>query len=199
MKKLILLTNCFFLGTLFISIESKAQLDKGTWLFGGSGSFSSTKNTLSRGNIYFEADDVDILISSNAGYFIADKFSAGLKPSYTKHKAKIITQGGVSFNSDIFEIGPFARYYFINKKKRFNLLTEAAYQFGCSNLSFGNGHNGTLSLMAGPVLYFNSSIGLEFLLGYYNRNETIEGISESEQKGIRMTIGFQFHLGRMTD
>jgi hypothetical protein len=197
MKKLMLLKTFLFLASLLYSAKSEAQLNKGTWIVGGVGSYSSTRNIYSYGSIYLDTKVTEINISPNIGYFIFDKFNAGLKPTFTKYKAHETSAGGGGRTDETrLEIGPFARYYFLNKEKVFNLLTEASYQFGVADFRKEKGNNSTLSLMAGPVLYFNSSVGLEFLFGYYKRHEKLEASAETEEKGFRISIGFQFHLER---
>ena len=191
-------TNCFAFRAVFfcvaatiISLTSKAQLDKGTWLIGGSGSFSSITNHYSGGSTNFDSDVTEINISPVVGYFLFDKFSAGLKPSYTTSEQRDIQNSW----SDVkrFEIGPFARYYFLDKEKLFNILVDATYQYGKSKLTGEKGNSNTVSLMAGPVLYFNSSVALEFLFGYYKSKESY-GMFNREQDGLKISLGFQFHL-----
>jgi hypothetical protein len=190
-------TNCLYRALLFcvvtalISLNSKAQLNKGTWLIGGSGSFSSTTNTFNSASVNFNSDVTEINITPNVGYFLLDKFPAGLKTSYTVSRTKEFQ--GAYGNQQRFEIGPFARYYFLDKEKIFNILTDASYQFGFANLTGVHGNINTMTLMAGPALYFNSSVGLEFLFGYSNRRERFDGI-DSQQKGLKVSLGFQFHL-----
>jgi len=83
------------------SLASNAQITKGNWLVGGDASFTSTKYaseaTASYTQTYFQ-------ISPKVGYFLFDKFAAGLKPSlsYTTTKATW-TQHVTEFG-----IGPFA-------------------------------------------------------------------------------------------
>ena len=55
--------------------------------------------------------------------------------------------------------------------------------------------------MVGTVVYFNSCVGIEFLLGYSSSLENIEGFREDAEdflketrKGFQMGIGFQIHL-----
>ena len=56
------------------------------------------------------------------------------------------------------------------------------------------GHLTTYSAFAGPVLFFNPSVGIETLMGYsYNKEETKAGI-EDVRKGFQTSIGFQIHL-----
>jgi hypothetical protein len=175
-------------------ISAQAQLTKKNWLVGGTGSFTSTKNSYSNSNYYQTSDVTDIRISPNIGYFIIDKFAVGLRPSFSKNKAQVTTTGGGYTNVNRFEIGPFVRYYFLNNENRYNMLAEACYQYGIYRFNPDKGDINTLSVMAGPVIYFNTVVGLEFLLGYYKRNEKVNGSFETEQKGFQMAVGFQIHL-----
>jgi hypothetical protein len=53
------------------------------------------------------------------------------------------------------------------------------------------------SIMAGPEIFFNSSVGLEILLGYKATTQTIDnsptGFSDAH-KGFQISVGFQIHL-----
>lgn len=170
------------------------QLTKGNWLVGGTGSFSSTKNTYSNNNYYQTSDVTDIKISPNIGYFVVDKFAVGLRPSFSKNKAQVTTTGGASTNVNRFEIGPFIRYYFLNDENHYNLLAEASYQYGVYRFKPDKGNITTFSVLVGPVIYFNTVVGMEFLLGYYKRNEDVKGSFTTEQKGFQIAVGFQIHL-----
>jgi hypothetical protein len=179
---------------LFFSVSAKSQLMKGNWLVGGSGNFASSKNTYSNINFNQTSDVIDIKISPNIGYFLVNSFALGLRPSFIKNKAKVTSPGGLYTNVTRFEIGPYARYYFLNEKKQFNLLADVAYQFGIYRFKPDKGNIKTFSAFVGPVIYFNSVVGLEFLLGYYNRREVVSSSYETEQKSFQISIGFQIHL-----
>jgi len=45
-------------------------------------------------------------------------------------------------------------------------------------------------------VFFNTSVGLELLLGYYHRKEVIKENEEfvTNQKGFQISIGFAIHL-----
>lgn len=183
--------------SLFLLISfsvAKSQIDKAIWLVGGSGSFSSTKNTFNSPNYSQTSDVVGIKISPNIGYFIFEKFAIGLRPSFSKDKAQVTTAAGGYTNVNRFEIGPFVRYYFLNKEKPYNILTDISYQTGLYAFRSDKGTNNTFSASVGPVIYFNSSVGLEFLLGYYRRNEKVKEVFETIQEGFQIGIGFQIHL-----
>ena len=182
------------LTVLLFSFQSYSQLTKGNWLVGGTGNFSSTKNTYATSTYFQTSDVIDVKISPNIGYFIFDKFAVGVGPSFSKNKAQVTTPGGAYTNVNRFEIGPFARYYFLDKENQYNILSEASYQYGIYRFKPDKGNINTLSFLAGPVIYFNSVAGIEFLLGYYKRNEKVTGSYETEQKGFQMAIGLQVHL-----
>lgn len=211
MKKIILI-----LITIATTNSTYAQLDKKTWLVCGSGSFSSTISTVTytsditpgRFNGYIEKSKVfNLNLSPSIGYFFLDKFAFGLRPTITWKKSEGFdgTNGRSlipGFNRRDFVIGPFARFYFLKKEKPFNLLLESNYQLGIvKQLDDTQGITKNLTLLAGTVIYFNQSVGLEFLIGYnrYQDRQTFLHNNELQinnytQKGLQFNIGLQFHL-----
>lgn len=177
---------------------ANGQITQGNWLVGGTGSFLSSKNNYTSPNYSASSDRIDIKVSPSVGYFIADQFASGLKVSYSKYKEQVNGPGGLSANVSRFEFGPFARYYFLQADKQYNILTEASYQYGIYYSKPTTGSINTFSASAGTVIFFNSSIGLEFLVGYYSRKEvmplTTPGETIINQKGLQIGIGFQIHL-----
>lgn len=116
-----------------------------------------------------------------------DKFAVGLNPSLT------YGSNNVANTSTIITIGPFVRYYFLKTENIFNLFAEGSYAYG-SNTGKGQGkgqHLNIFSFSGGPVLYFNSSVGLEFTIGYSTTK--VVGFSGTNNE-IRFGIGFKFHL-----
>ena len=183
---------------LFLSIDATSQIDKKTWLVGGTSSFLSYKNTYTSPTFSYTSDRVEIKISPNIGYFPVNKLGIGLRPSYSKYKDVVNGNGGVNSNDNRFELGPFIRYYFLSAEKRYNILTDMCYQYGIYWFKPVKGNINTFSASAGTVVFFNSSVGLEFLLGYYSRNEVIPlstgGENVENYKGFQIGIGFQIHL-----
>src|SRR5215216_1991973 len=123
MKKFIIL---FLL--LFFLTESYSQITKGNWLVGGSGTLSRQQEKL----IGSEVKSTTIQLSPDLGYFIFDKFSAGLTPAF----------GYINLKTDNYHskttswaVGPFVRYYFLPAENRTNLFVGTAYQY----LSSSNG------------------------------------------------------------
>jgi hypothetical protein len=194
MKKLLLL-----LSFVTIAVISNSQITKGNWIVGGSGNFLSSKMIYVSPNLSTTQDRIDVKVSTTIGYFVVGKFSLGLKPSYSKSKAVVEGSGGnINTNENRFEFGPFVRYYFLKADQQYNILLDLSYQYGFYWFKPAKGNINTFSASIGPVIYFNSTVGLEFLLGYYNRKEDITINTNSDfvtqQKGFQIGIGFQIHL-----
>lgn len=178
MKKSILII--FIL--LFLSNTLLSQITKGTWLLSGSASFAMIKNN-SEGALKYK--QTNFSISPSIGYFLKDKFALGIRPSLTYGSSSIS-----SGNSEtIFSVGPFVRYYFLKTDKVFNILTDGSYSY----TSFGSSgvKQSTISMAAGPVVYFNPSVGLEFLIGYASTKVAKYSGRNNE---LGFSIGFQIHL-----
>jgi hypothetical protein len=193
--------------TLLFTINSYGQLDKKTWLVGGNGSFDSYKQEqsfISQGtgeSINVDYDFSNITLNANIGYFFIDKLASGLKISYSD----IYGKNNVSFASGgrTFTFGPFIRYYLLKKEKQFNIFVEANYQYGkidSGRLIKSDDDTkeiiNTYSILVGPEVFFNSSVGIEILLGYrnYNQNSTNINNFKMVEKGFQIVVGFQIHL-----
>jgi hypothetical protein len=128
----------------------------------------------------------DLQISPVAGYFAADKFAIGVRPSV------IYASNTVASVNTTIGIGPFTRYYFLNSEKIFNLFAEGSYSYGIIYGKEGvSSRSNTFSFSGGPVLYFNSSVGLEFTIGY--SMQKVVGFTGKNNE-MRFGIGFQFYL-----
>lgn len=193
MKKMVL-----SLLLLAFSLSSMAQLDKNNWLVGGSGNFYLSKRdytSYTPTGLNGYSNELHLTLYPNVGYFIFDRFAFGLRPYFSWGKGKSTDSNGSGATSDSkrYGIGPFARYYFLAKEKQFNILSDISYQYGEWNLG-GKGRLNNFSISAGPVIYFNSSVGIEFLLGYNSNSEELAGYSKNSSKGFNVGIGFQIHL-----
>ncbi|RYG15216.1 MAG: hypothetical protein EOO07_15910 [Chitinophagaceae bacterium] len=197
------LLTFFFI--LTFSVSTTAQLDKKTYLINGSGTFSSSKyvfKNTSQGTTQ-KSTEIDFRITPAVGVFLFDKLPAGLKASISSQKTaggdvydnsgNVIASGGSS-KVTRFDIGPFARYYFLDKDEQFNLFAEAGYQFGVSKGFSMDVNRNTLFLNGGLEGFFNSSIGLEFTVGYFSRKEVGESSYTQKQNSILFGLGFNFHL-----
>lgn len=195
---------------LLLTINSYAQLDKKTWLVGGSGSFNSYKQNetfVFQGN--GESNEIqrtikEVEFSPKVGYFIIDKLVVGLGASFTSEKSEstIITGsfGGGSSKSHSFSIGPFARYYFLKKDMPYNILAEGSCQLGSlNNGNYSPEQKGKLtnaSFFVGPELFFNSSVGINLLVGYKTSAQKMDNLNTPSitKNGFQVAIGFQIHL-----
>lgn len=128
-------------------------------------------------------------IAPNVGYFFVDKMVGGIRSKYAYSKVK---SGPIVASSSSLTIGPFARYYFLEKDNRINYFADALFQFG---KSYGNNsptENQThFVLSTGPVIYLNSSVGFEIAINYdFYRNKS----GEAKANTLFFTFGFQIHL-----
>lgn len=179
---------------LAISSSSFAQLTKGNWLVGGTGKFYSYTSTYSTPTISYESKYLDVNLAPGVGYFVVDKFAIGLKPSFNWTKSKTYPPGGGSTDIKRFTLGPFARYYILNSESQFNIVTEGTYQYGIYRAGADKGSINNFSIMAGPVVYFNTTVGLEFLIGYTSSIEEIKNRYKNTLKGYQIGVGLQIHL-----
>jgi hypothetical protein len=190
----LILSVCFF------SFNSYSQLTKNNWLLGGSGSFYSFNETYTSPTNNTKAKYTNIDFASSFGYFIIDKLAAGLRPTFSSFKGKVTSTGGLVTNTNKLAVGPFIRYYFLEAEKPFNVLTDISYQIGINRYApplKEKGKYNTLSIMAGTEIFFNTSVGLEILLGYKERTETIDNslsMYKDTRKGFQASIGFTLHL-----
>lgn len=181
MKNLFLLT----VSIIAFSVISNSQITKKNWLLSGSASFSTQKNA-STASLQFK--QTDIQISPTIGHFILDKFAVGLRPSIAYGKNNLIANAKAT---TFILIGPFARYYFLQPEKIFNLFLESAYSYGIISNQGSDSKQNTFSIAGGPVLYFNNSVGIEFAIGY-TKTKIID--FEGSNNAVRFGIGLQFHL-----
>ncbi len=196
-------TSCLFFALFYFSICCKAQLDKGTWLVGGNGSFNSSKKTftadyiLPSGVAYYQITSVKL--SPNIGYFFTDKFAGGVKVSldWFKQIQNINGIGGGVNNNLTIDYGLFSRYYFLNRDNQLNFLIDGAYQIGNARLGNYKGERKNYMIMVGPAIFFNSSVSIEFLSGYIYQSEKIRDNAltyDDIKKGFQFNIGLQIHL-----
>lgn len=175
--------------TLIFNFKSNSQITKDNWLVGGSASFSSLKSS-SEAVVQFK--QTNIQITPLVGYFLMDQFAVGLNPSFT------YGSNNVANTSTVINIGPFVRYYFLKPENIFNLFTQGSYAYGSitgKGQSIGFKLN-TFAISGGPVLYFNSTVGLEFIIAYSTTKAVGAPGTNNE---IRFGIGFQIHLEKDKD
>lgn len=181
----------FFFLVLVTSLTLNAQITKGNWLVGGSGSFNSSTvvSEDSFGN-EVKSKGTSLRLNPNVGYFLYDKFAAGLNLSISFANSE-----GRNNSNWALGIGPFVRYYILEPEKRFNIFSQVnlSYSLGLSEINDGN--NSTLyGVGTGGVLFFNSSVGLEMSLNYTDTTSRRDGDSDTIFRNFFVAIGFQIHL-----
>ncbi len=184
MKKTILL---FFIASAFYN-HADCQITKGNWMIGGAASFKSSKYDF--GGV--SSKQTLVQLSGDVGYFIIDKFAIGLKLGYERTGINGSSNPLNNVNANTYNIGPFARYYFLPAEKYVNIFSELSYQYGLMKTSQGASQNSNnFSGLVGCAAFFNSSVALEFTLGYssylYNNNA-------GKVNNVIAGIGFHFHL-----
>lgn len=160
---------------LFFSIVSSAQISKGNWMMGGSGSFGNYKTK----SLGAENSGNYLNLYPNVGYFFIDKLAFGINASLNVQ---------TKFNTS-YGLGPYVRYYFLEKNKSFNVFSGLNYYFQTGN---GNGDAKfeTINIKAGTVFFLNSSVGLEIALNYSNQKSN----QDYQSNNVYLGVGFQIHL-----
>lgn len=174
-------TYFIFLLTLFLSVYSNAQIEKGFWMLGGDASFTYGK---SKPNSVLDSESFNIDISPNVGYFVWDKFALGTKLDYYRSRTKFAS--GTS-KYDAFWVSPFARYYFLEDEKPVNIFLESSYKFSILK----ENKITALSVKSGVALFLNQSTALEISLQYLNSNTKDIYVGSS---AILLGFGYQLHL-----
>jgi hypothetical protein len=181
MKKSILL---FFIAFIFYN-DAHSQITHGNWLVGGSGEFHKQREDLQGSNIR----GLSISAAPDIGYFIIDKLGVGVNGDFSYITIK--ARGQYISKSTILGIGPFVRYYFLPSDNRINIFSQAAYEY---TTDFHSHYQNDLYFSAGPVIFFNSSVGLELAAKYSTLKSTMP---IANAKTIFFAIGFQIHLERL--
>lgn len=173
------------------TIQANSQITKGNWMVGGNASFSTNNTSSLQGG-----DALNFQISPRIGYFLRNNFAMGIQFDYASQDLSNYTQSiRVGLIVKRFSLGPFVRYYFLNPEKQVNVFLEGNYSYGSYESKgyylISNGRNNNYSLQAGTAIYFNSSVAIEFTLGYYLINDITYGYNNN---GLSTGIGFQIHL-----
>lgn len=151
----------------FVLNKSRSQITKDYWMVGGNANFSF--NSASAGSTVTKTTTVNL--TPNIGYFFIDKFAGGIRFSFYNNDIKFGSPNSNSTRFTTYGIGPYIRYYFLSVDKPYNILSEISYQFDKEKIetnssSSSNNNSNSFSLSFGSVIYFNTSVGLEFLLNY---------------------------------
>jgi hypothetical protein len=181
---------------LLAGFKSYSQITNGNWMAGGSASFAYTNNN---SEAYLNYKSIMLSLTPKVGYFFIDRFAAGIsatisnyKTIYPKDNNNTSSYGG---RTTTYNFGPFGRYYLLNTENIYNIFIEGSYQHQIRrdrtlNVSSNQAAN-NFSISAGPVIYFNSSVGIEFIVGYSSLK--LEGF-KGRNNSLLTGIGFQIHL-----
>jgi hypothetical protein len=175
---------------VFCCLKLNAQITKSNWLVGGNGNFSFTSF-----NAESNTKTTTLNLSPDIGYFFIDKFAGGVRLSFYKNHVQFGQPNNNFTTFTNYNIGPFIRYYLLSIDKEYNIITEGNYQFGDEKVKTTNSSTTTnsnnFSFSVGPVIYFNSCVGLEFLLNYSSAAN-----NDNSKRGNSFGIGtgLQVHL-----
>ena len=175
---------------LFLN-KSYSQITKDNWMVGGNASFLFNSSNAETNN----TKTTTINLAPNIGYFFIDKFSGGLRLSFYNNHIKFGPPNNNFTTFTTYSIGPFVRYYFLPVDNPYNILSEISYQFGnekikTNNPPTSNYNSNIFTFSVGPVIYFNSSVGVEFLINYSNSGNNVN----SRGNSLGIGIGLQVHL-----
>jgi hypothetical protein len=170
-----------------------SQINKHQFLLGGNISFESVKND-GDGVYTTSYNTTTFFVSPNIGYFIIPKFAGGLRLDVS-----IYNQNTAVSNQSNISLSPFLRYYFLSQRQRFNILADVGYVNSKSktriqSLTVTETRNG-FTISAGPSIFLNQHVGLEFLLGY--KYTKLKNISDNETTAFNTVLGLQIHLERI--
>jgi hypothetical protein len=180
----------FFITAFLFTGVANAQITKGNWMVGGSGSFTSSKNTSTDG---FDGNTSTwkqntLQLIPNIGYFLTDKLAVGAAVNFNYYGSPDSDLKG----THSYGIGPFIRYYFLKPESRINVFAEASYHYGFTNQSvIGKFETNGYAFKAGPAIFLNSSVALECTLQY---NYTKVNANSSDSGNFVVGLGFQIHL-----
>ncbi len=171
-----------FATSLLFALTSNAQITKGNWMVGGDISLAFVKSS-------DESNATIINLSPNVGYFILDKFAFGTILNYNYSKSKSDYGTGIMKSTNL---GPFLRYYILNKEKNTNLFLETSYNFSLNK----DNKNTFFSTKLGAVIFLNSSVGFEMSLKYsLNKFKySNDFLPSSSSNNFIFGLGFQIHL-----
>lgn len=182
---------------VLLQFSSKAQISKGNFIVGGNGSFSHNSNKFDG---LLQSKDSRASLVPNLGFFLFNRFAAGVALQYDLYHQKYINNFGgnnSSQTSHYFGGGPFVRYYFLNSTAKVNILADARlawlYNRYKSDVTDATTilNNYAYDFSAGPAFFINKTVALELLAGYQNRKYANYNHRVS---GIQGRLGFQLHL-----
>ncbi|OIQ97342.1 hypothetical protein GALL_206000 [mine drainage metagenome] len=159
----------------FIALSTQAQTEKGTWLLGGSASFSSAKPA--NGSAVTSS-----VVNPVAGYFINNNLAVGAG-------INLQTSGG-GYSS--ISAAPFIRYYFLPIGTNAKLFGNGSFGYGSYKYGGSNSNSMTTwELSAGPAFFLSKNIALELALAY-GSTSSVQYFDATHTVSVK--VGFQIHF-----
>jgi hypothetical protein len=179
--------NLFFIAiALFTFSNTNAQITKGNWMVGGSGSFTNYNSTYYNNNVETTQTGYGFNISPNLGYFIADNFAVGTVVGFS-----FSNPSGKNNNSHGYGLAPFVRYYFRKSDKMINPFLQTSYGFNEGKSDFGGSNKSSgYNVKGGSAIFLNNSVALELSVDYNSSKNN----AKSKSNNFIVGIGFQIHL-----
>ena len=176
---------------LFILLSTHvcfSQISKGAMLVGGNVSYQSYKGETEMGVSRVRTLD----LAPNFGYFFMNRLVIGFRPGLTFRSSDVPS---AKLKSNTYTLAPFVRYYFLKNESQINFFADATYGFSKTNYSnptyFEDFSSNTYAIMAGPCIFLNKSIALEFTFGYKDYNDNS---NPSKSTTVSTQLGFQIHF-----
>jgi len=178
---------------LILTNTAMSQINKGQFLVGGNMSFESIKNTSEYGP---SRKTTNYYVLPNFGWFITSKFVGGLRLNITIYTEK----EPVKFHQTNFSFSPFLRYYLLPKKQQVNILVDASYinsrtKNRIQTYPMSTQRTYGYSISAGPSVFLNQHVALEFLLGY--KQTKLKDAGDNKNSTFNTSLGLQVHLGKL--
>lgn len=155
-------------------------------MLGGNGNVSSEKTNFPLG----DSKSFSITTVPKVGFFPVDRFATGifLDYRYTTNRAN-----NIKSSYSYVGVGPFIRYYFLGQERRGNIVAEGSFGYYSQKNNLVTNPSSFISygVQAGPVIFFNSCVAAELLIGYKGYSE---GKTSTKNNGVHLNIGFQIYL-----
>lgn len=198
MKKL------FLVGALALFAAVNAQMEKGSWVIGGSTTigFNNVSTKYSAGNNSSTEPSISTFtLTPSVGYFVQDKLAVGLDLGFVTMSQK---DGSDKYTVSTLSAMPAATYYF---KSATNLVPYLGAGVGYASTKStekynGNSYTETVDGFAwkakgGLVYLINQNIGVDVGASYnqYSNKETVMGTDYKTTVGtFGVNVGFSVFL-----
>ena len=199
---------------LLFSAVVSAQVEKASWLFGGSSNleFDASTEKMKSGSTTNEVSKyTDFDFRPQVGYFVIDKLPVGIFMDISLDKQKM-SQSEDEYTWTSFVLGPFARYYITNLDG-FMPFAQVSAGIGAGKNSYtysGNTSDSKYTTFSfgigiGGTYFVTENVGFDLLIGYRGDQEKYKNESpdrsETEETtykygGVGLNLGIIVSLGK---